>query len=83
MKLRIPENNYGASMTTLAFMLFGLSMVLDFGSTVLALSSDTQFVELNPLITGTGQNQIYSLIKLTLITATVYSHCRVFFVHNS
>ena len=71
MKLRYSGIDHRDYLIKLAFMLFGFSIVLDFSSTVLALSTETQFVELNPLIKGTGSDQIYSLIRLTLITAVI------------
>jgi len=64
MKLRYSGIDHRDYLIKLAFMLLGFSIVL-------ALSTETQFVELNPLIKGTGSDQIYSLIRLTLITAVI------------
>ena len=67
MKLAYKNSECGGAITLLAFLLFVAAIILDFCSTALMLSTETKFVELNPIVRADYNNPLPELLRADLI----------------
>ena len=81
MKLTYKDSECGGAITLLAFLLFAVSLILDFCSTAFVLSTETKFVELNPIVRADDSNPLPELLRVDLIAGCVALITVIILVH--
>ena len=81
MKLTYKDSECGGAITLLAFLLFVASLILDFCSTAFVLSTETKFVELNPIVRAEDSNPLPELLRVDLIAGCVALITVIILIH--